>query len=140
VHRELGPGLLETVYEVVLARELTERRLKVVRQVPVKNSLCAPAPLREKNKFQQQAATSPGYRRRRALTLSMSVHVRKHAGEVGYIVNAQYWNNGYATEASSAIMRWLVSESGIHSDNIMIDGGITIVIPFDHEDSHIHAK
>ena len=80
----------------------------------LKNSLCAPAPLREKNKFQQQAATSPGYRRRRALTLSMSVHVRKHAGEVGYIVNAQYWNNGYATEASSAIMRWLESESGIH--------------------------
>jgi hypothetical protein len=74
------------------------------------------------------------------LTLSMSVHVRKHAGEVGYIVNAQYWNNGCATEASSAIMRWLVSESGIHPDNIMIDGGITIVIPFDHEDSHIHAK
>jgi len=35
VHRELGPGLLETVYEVVLARELTERGLKVVRQAPV---------------------------------------------------------------------------------------------------------
>jgi len=34
VHRELGPGLLETVYEVVLARELTERGLKVVRQAP----------------------------------------------------------------------------------------------------------
>ena len=25
VHRELGPGLLETVYEVTLARELDER-------------------------------------------------------------------------------------------------------------------
>ncbi len=35
VHRELGPGLLETVYEIVLARELSERGLKVVRQVPV---------------------------------------------------------------------------------------------------------
>ena len=35
VHRELGPGLLETVYEVVLARELCERGLKVDRQVPV---------------------------------------------------------------------------------------------------------
>jgi hypothetical protein len=34
VHREFGPGLLETVYEVVLARELTERGLKVVRQAP----------------------------------------------------------------------------------------------------------
>ncbi len=27
VHRELGPGLLETVYEVVLDRDLTERGL-----------------------------------------------------------------------------------------------------------------
>ena len=35
VHRELGPGLLETVYEVVLARELEERGLMVERQVPV---------------------------------------------------------------------------------------------------------
>ena len=35
VHRELGPGLLETVYEVVLARESVDRGLKVDRQVPV---------------------------------------------------------------------------------------------------------
>ena len=35
VHRELGPGLLETVYEIVLCRELNEAGLKVVRQVPV---------------------------------------------------------------------------------------------------------
>jgi GxxExxY protein len=35
VHRELGPGLLETVYEVVLARELEKRGLGVERQVPV---------------------------------------------------------------------------------------------------------
>ena len=35
VHRELGPGLLETVYEVVLARELQDRGLTVERQVPV---------------------------------------------------------------------------------------------------------
>jgi GxxExxY protein len=35
VHRELGPGLLEAVYEVVLARELQERGLSVARQVPV---------------------------------------------------------------------------------------------------------
>ena len=35
VHRELGPGLLETVYEVILARELSDRGLKVDRQVPV---------------------------------------------------------------------------------------------------------
>jgi len=35
VHRELGPGLLETVYEVILARELQDRGLKVQRQVPI---------------------------------------------------------------------------------------------------------
>jgi GxxExxY protein len=35
VHRELGPGLLEAVYEIVLARELADRGLAVARQVPV---------------------------------------------------------------------------------------------------------
>ncbi|NQU38636.1 MAG: GxxExxY protein [Lentisphaerae bacterium] len=33
VHRELGPGLLEHVYEVALAHELTKRGLHVKRQV-----------------------------------------------------------------------------------------------------------
>ena len=38
VHRELGPGLLESVHEVVVADELTNRGLKMVRQafVPIK--------------------------------------------------------------------------------------------------------
>src|SRR5439155_13724676 len=35
IHRELGPGLLEAVYEVILARELSDRGLRVQRQVPV---------------------------------------------------------------------------------------------------------
>ncbi|MCC6352495.1 MAG: GxxExxY protein [Verrucomicrobiae bacterium] len=35
VHRELGPGLLESVYEVVLSDELCKRGLKSERQVPV---------------------------------------------------------------------------------------------------------
>ena len=35
VHRALGPGLLETVYEIVLAHELSKRGLSVERQVPV---------------------------------------------------------------------------------------------------------
>jgi len=35
VHRELGNGLLESVYEAALAIELTERGLAVERQVPV---------------------------------------------------------------------------------------------------------
>jgi GxxExxY protein len=35
VHRELGPGLLETVYEVTLSRELSDLGLKVERQVQV---------------------------------------------------------------------------------------------------------
>ncbi|MCH8964792.1 MAG: GxxExxY protein, partial [Planctomycetes bacterium] len=33
VHRELGPGLLESAYETCLAYELTERGLNVRRQV-----------------------------------------------------------------------------------------------------------
>jgi GxxExxY protein len=35
VHRELGPGLLESVYEVALAHELQDRGLVIGRQVPV---------------------------------------------------------------------------------------------------------
>jgi GxxExxY protein len=35
VHRELGPGLLETVYEVALTHELIARGLSVNRQVPI---------------------------------------------------------------------------------------------------------
>ncbi len=35
VHRELGPGLLESVYEAALAHELELRGLAVRRQVPV---------------------------------------------------------------------------------------------------------
>ena len=35
VHRELGPGLLETVYEVVLLDELRSRGLRAERQVPI---------------------------------------------------------------------------------------------------------
>ncbi|MBL8854296.1 MAG: GxxExxY protein [Planctomycetaceae bacterium] len=36
IHRELGPGLLESVYEAVLARALARRGLKVERQKTVK--------------------------------------------------------------------------------------------------------
>jgi GxxExxY protein len=35
IHRELGPGLFETVYEVVLAGRLEARGLKIGRQVTV---------------------------------------------------------------------------------------------------------
>jgi len=35
VHRELGPGLVETVYEITLAHELRQQGLRVERQVPV---------------------------------------------------------------------------------------------------------
>jgi len=35
VHRALGPGLLEVVYEAVLARELCNRGLQVERQVAI---------------------------------------------------------------------------------------------------------
>ncbi|MBN2024438.1 MAG: GxxExxY protein [Pirellulales bacterium] len=35
VHRELGPGLLESVYEIVMAHELSQRGLPTERQAPV---------------------------------------------------------------------------------------------------------
>lgn len=35
IHRDLGPGLLESVYEVILAHELGQRGLRVERQVPI---------------------------------------------------------------------------------------------------------
>jgi GxxExxY protein len=35
VHTKLGPGLLETVYEVIMAHELKKRGLHVERQMPV---------------------------------------------------------------------------------------------------------
>ncbi|MCK6470241.1 MAG: GxxExxY protein [Planctomycetes bacterium] len=35
VHKTLGPGLLESVYEAALAYELSSRGMKVERQVPV---------------------------------------------------------------------------------------------------------
>lgn len=35
LHRDLGPGLLESAYELILARVLISRGLKVDRQVPI---------------------------------------------------------------------------------------------------------
>jgi len=35
IHTTLGPGLFESVYETILAQELTNRRLAVVRQQPI---------------------------------------------------------------------------------------------------------
>lgn len=35
VHTKLGPGLLESVYESVLSRELEKRGLRIERQVPI---------------------------------------------------------------------------------------------------------
>ncbi len=35
LHKQVGPGLLESVYEAVLAKRLTDRGLKVRRQVQV---------------------------------------------------------------------------------------------------------
>jgi len=35
LHRELGPGLLERVYETVLARDVQERGLRVECQLPI---------------------------------------------------------------------------------------------------------
>ena len=35
IHREMGPGLLETVYEIILAHQLRQQGLQVERQVSI---------------------------------------------------------------------------------------------------------
>ncbi len=35
LHQKLGPGLLESVYEIILAHELRKRGLTVLRQLPI---------------------------------------------------------------------------------------------------------
>ena len=35
IHRRLGPGLLESVYETILAHELIKRGLRVEKEVPI---------------------------------------------------------------------------------------------------------
>lgn len=35
LHKQLGPGLLETVYEILLSHEIQTRGLKVDRQIPI---------------------------------------------------------------------------------------------------------
>ena len=40
IHRVLGPGLLENVYEIVLVHELRQRGLTADRQVPVPVEYC----------------------------------------------------------------------------------------------------
>ena len=35
IHRELGPGLLESVYDIVLAESLARKGYRVARQVPI---------------------------------------------------------------------------------------------------------
>jgi len=35
IHKEVEPGLLESVYEIILANELSKRGLRVRRQVPI---------------------------------------------------------------------------------------------------------
>ena len=40
IHKALGPGLLESVYEIVLAYELTKCGLQISRQVPIAINYC----------------------------------------------------------------------------------------------------
>jgi [ribosomal protein S5]-alanine N-acetyltransferase len=44
---------------------------------------------------------------------SIACHPDGHRAEFGFILNPNYWGNGYATEASKAIIRWLASEPSI---------------------------
>ena len=43
----------------------------------------------------------------------ISCHVDGHAAEFGYLINRRYWGNGFATDASRAIVEWLFSMPSI---------------------------
>jgi len=40
--------------------------------------------------------------------------INQHAAEIGYLLNKEYWNRGYATEAAKAIIQLLLKENGIY--------------------------
>jgi RimJ/RimL family protein N-acetyltransferase len=58
-------------------------------------------------------------------------------GEVGYWIGEEYWNNGYATEALKAIIKWAFEQKEFHriyarhfemnasSGKVMINAGMT---------------
>ena len=47
VHRALGPGLLESVYEAALAFELRERGIQVQRQVPYRFAIAMSSSMKD---------------------------------------------------------------------------------------------
>lgn len=82
VHRELGPGLIETVYETVLAREWELRGLSVRRQ--------APAPIRYKDlQFDEgfradlivEEKVIPAHRKQ------IQTYLRLTGSKLGYLLN-----------------------------------------------------
>jgi len=45
---------------------------------------------------------------------SISVRVRGHAADFGYILNRNVWRRGYATEAARAVVTWTESLSSVY--------------------------
>ena len=44
----------------------------------------------------------------------ISVRVRGHAADFGYVLNRRYWRQGIATEASRAVVEWAFTLASVH--------------------------
>lgn len=44
---------------------------------------------------------------------NVACRVEGHAADLGYVLAREHWGRGYATEAATAIFRWLVSLDGV---------------------------
>ncbi|HUI24678.1 MAG TPA: GNAT family N-acetyltransferase [Candidatus Kryptonia bacterium] len=45
---------------------------------------------------------------------SISVRVRGHAADFGYVLNRNFWRRGYATEAARAVVSWVESFADVY--------------------------
>ncbi len=81
--------------------------------------------------------------------VSLYLNESKTHGEIGWILDKQYWNNGYATEAARAIIKFAKNQLHLHkitaqcdyrnnaSENIMKKLGMTL---YDNNGIRIYVK
>jgi [ribosomal protein S5]-alanine N-acetyltransferase len=47
-------------------------------------------------------------------SIEMRFEAAHRRGDLGYWIARPYWNQGYATEAAAALLRWGIREQGLH--------------------------
>ena len=75
IHTTLGPGLLESVYQTVLAYELGRRVLRTVSQALIKDGIA-----RIVNGLQDDRAKSPSRKEAQEYLVSLSLGFKEHLG------------------------------------------------------------